>query len=49
MHPEPLLEIHQKDADQFAVEHGGLTAIRPRRGQLTARVPVTKQIRKRTV
>ncbi|ABI46326.1 molybdopterin oxidoreductase family protein [Synechococcus sp. CC9311] len=49
MHPEPLLEIHPKDADQFAVQHGELAAISSRRGQLTARVLVTDKIRKGTV
>ena len=49
MHPEPLLEIHPKDADQFAVQHGELAAISSRRGQLTARVQVTDKIRKGTV
>ena len=49
MHPEPLLEIHPKDADQFAVQHGELAAISSRRGQLTARVQVTDKIRRGTV
>ena len=49
MHPKPLLEIHPKDADQFAVKHGELAAISSRRGQLTARVKVTDKIRRSTV
>ncbi len=49
MHPEPLLEIHPKDADQFGVTHGELAAVSSRRGQLTARVKVTDKIRRSTV
>lgn len=49
MHPEPLLEIHPKDADQFAIKHGELAGVSSRRGHLTARAKVTDHIRKGTV
>ena len=45
MHPEPLLEIHPRDAQEFKLRNGELAAISSRRGHLTATVEVTDRIR----
>ena len=45
MHPEPLLEIHPRDAQEFKLRNGELAAISSRRGHLTATVAVTDRIR----
>jgi len=48
-HPEPLLEIHPRDAQELKVENGALAGISSRRGHLTATVKVTDRIRCGTV
>ena len=45
MHPEPLLEIHPRDAQEFKLRNGELAAISSRRGHLTATVEITDRIR----
>ena len=45
MHPEPLLEIHPKDAKRFGVVDGELAAVSSRRGSVTAKVLVSDRIR----
>ena len=45
MHPEPLLEIHPRDAQEFKLRNGELAAISSRRGHLTATVEVTALFR----
>ena len=49
LHPEPLLEIHPRDAQELKVENGALAGIISRRGHLTATVKVTDRIRCGTV
>ena len=45
LHPEPLLEIHPRDAQRFGLTEGELATIRSRRHAVTARVQVTDRIR----
>jgi ferredoxin-nitrate reductase len=49
MHPEPLLEIHPKDAKRFGVVDGALAAVSSRRGSVTAKVAVSERIREGSV
>lgn len=41
--PEPLLEIHHKDAEKFGIEEGSMVKVSSRRGQLVARAHATKK------
>ncbi len=45
MHPEPLLEIHPEDAEQFGIKNDGFAVIRSRRGHVTAKAKLTDRIR----
>ncbi len=41
--PEPLLEIHEKDAEELAIEEGSMVKVSSRRGELVARAQPTKK------
>jgi predicted molibdopterin-dependent oxidoreductase YjgC len=43
LYPEPLLEIHPKDAEQFNIEDGSMVKVSSRRGELVSRVRITKK------
>lgn len=49
MHPEPLLEIHPKDADQYGIESGDMVAITSLRGKGIFKALVTRAIAPRTL
>ena len=45
LHPEPLLEIHPRDAERYGLKAGELATIRSRRHTVSARVQVSERIR----
>ncbi|AFZ46864.1 assimilatory nitrate reductase (ferredoxin) precursor [Cyanobacterium stanieri PCC 7202] len=49
MHPEPLLEIHPKDAHQYGIESGDMVAITSLRGKGIFKALVTRAIAPRTL
>ncbi|MBE9221170.1 nitrate reductase [Cyanobacterium stanieri LEGE 03274] len=49
MHPEPLLEIHPKDASQYGIESGDMVAITSLRGKGIFKALVTRAIAPRTL
>lgn len=49
LHPEPLLEINPRDAQQLAVQSGDWVAVRSRRGSIRLKVLVTQNIRRGTI
>ena len=48
-HPEPLLEVHPRDARSHGLEDGAMAEVISRRGRVQARVQVTERIRRGTV
>jgi ferredoxin-nitrate reductase len=48
-HPEPLLEVHPRDAAAHGLRDGAIAQVSSRRGAITARVQVTERIRPGTV
>ncbi|MGY6530777.1 MAG: molybdopterin oxidoreductase family protein [Cyanobacterium sp.] len=49
MHPEPLLEIHPKDANKYGIESGDMVAINSLRGKAIFKALVTRAIAPRTL
>jgi len=49
MHPEPLLEIHPKDANKYGIESGDMVAITSLRGKAIFKALVTRAIAPRTL
>ncbi|WP_069791129.1 molybdopterin oxidoreductase family protein [Cyanobacterium sp. IPPAS B-1200] len=49
MHPEPLLEIHPKDAGKYGIESGDMVAITSLRGKGIFKALVTRAIAPRTL
>jgi len=45
MHPEPVLEIHPRDAGRYGLVDDALAAVSSRRGSITAKVSVSDRIR----
>jgi formate dehydrogenase major subunit len=49
LYPEPLLEIHPKDAEEFGIEEKSRVKVSSRRGELVARVRLTRRCPERVV
>jgi ferredoxin-nitrate reductase len=49
LHPEPFIEIHQRDADMLGIAENQLVEVRSRRGKATFPAKVTKAIAPGTV
>ena len=49
LYPEPLLEIHPKDAEEFDIEEKSMVKVSSRRGELVARVQLTRRCPERVV
>jgi ferredoxin-nitrate reductase len=49
MHPEPLLEIHPKDATKLNLEDGEMVKVRSVRGEASFKIQITKAIAPGTV
>jgi len=48
-HPEPLLEVHPRDAGRHGLVEGAMAEVRSRRGAVQARVQLSERIRPGTV
>ena len=49
LYPEPLLEIHPKDAEEFGIAEKSRVKVSSRRGELVARVQLTRRCPERVV
>jgi predicted molibdopterin-dependent oxidoreductase YjgC len=49
LYPEPLLEIHPKDAEEFGIEEKSSVKVSSRRGELVAKVQLTRRCPRRVV
>lgn len=49
LYPEPLLEVHPKDAEEFGIEEKSMVKVSSRRGELVARVQLTTRCPERVV
>jgi formate dehydrogenase major subunit len=49
LYPEPLLEVHPKDAEEFGIEEKSMVRVSSRRGELVARVQLTTRCPERVV
>ena len=49
LYPEPLLEIHPRDAEEFGIEEKSMVKVSSRRGELVVRVQLTTRCPERVV
>jgi len=49
LYPEPLLEIHPKDGEEFGIEEKSMVKVSSRRGELVARARLTRKCPERVV
>jgi formate dehydrogenase alpha subunit len=49
LYPEPLLEIHPKDAEEFGIQERSMVKVSSRRGELVARARLTSDCPERVV